>query len=410
MKKPPKEISYEPIFKQFCSERKLAPSSIKLYTNILQKYSDFTGKKLEQLLDEAEDEEEDNVRFRKRKINRYLNEFQQFIEELDYSHNYKTQMMSSVKAFYRHYGVQLPYTMRARSRETKHYETIDDLPTMEEIRRFLEHCSSVYRAMVVLGLSSGMGRAEIASLTFKHFYDSVPLKKYPKSLAELIEKVKDEEDLIPLWKIKRVKTGKPYFTFSTPESVERIIVYLEEINYRFPQYEPKPSDTLFRSVYKNKPLSEDSIGAMLAYINKHNGFRSVNGHYVIRCHTLRKYFATTLEKNKMGLLSTRWLLGHNIDRTTSAYIKADPEALREDYVEIAEQLITTNQDVIVLDKYKEIKHEIDEIKGELGDLVISSGRVPKAIQEYIEELEDLLGKYQNKEPSEEDTLYDDAEI
>lgn len=67
----------------------------------------------------------------------------------------------------------------------------------------------------------------------------------------------------------------------------------------------------------------------------------------MRTHNLRKFFATTLEKNKVPHLTSRWLLGHTIDPTTDAYFKADPESLKPDYLEVVDQLTTNKQKVIV---------------------------------------------------------------
>ncbi len=48
----------------------------------------------------------------------------------------------------------------------------------------------------------------------------------------------------------------------------------------------------------------------------------------------------------MPHLMTRWLMGHKLDPTTSAYFKADPETLKEEYIQIVEQL-NVNQDIKV---------------------------------------------------------------
>ena len=364
LKKPPKEVENEEIFKEFCSNRELAPRSITLYANILQMYSDFTGLTLEELIDEAEDEEDLNVRYRRRKINKYLNDFKQHIE--DYSYNYKQQIMTSVKAFYNEYDIQLPRSRRAKSRKSKPPETIADLPTMDEIRKFIEHCNTTYKAIVTLGLSSGMSRAELSNLTFKHFYDAIPLEKYPNDIHELIEKTKEKGDFVPFWNITRIKTGKKYFTFSSPESVDRILDYLEELNFKNPDFIPNPEDYFLRNTSSNKHINADNMGALLPYINRVNGFRQVNGRYVVRCHTLRKYFATTLERNKVPHLTTRWLLGHSIDNTTSAYFKADPESVKEDYLDVIDELSIKEVEVktITTDGYDKLLEKIEKLEAD----------------------------------------------
>ena len=356
----------EPIFKEFCGNRELAENSIRLYKVYLQKYSDFTGKKLEELIEEAEDEEDNGIRLRKRKITKYLNDFKRYIDETDYSESYKKNSLVSIKAFYNEYDIQLPKNKRRKTRsDKKPVETIEDLPTAEEIKMFLEKCNPTYKAILTVGISSGMGRSEIHSLTFKHFYNAIPIEPYPSTIPEILEKLKAKDNLIPLWRIKRVKTGHPYFTFSSPESIEYIIKYLERLNFKFPDYEPDPSDQFFRTLKFNSPLGYHTIGKNYIEVCKSLGIRKVNGKYAVRSHSLRKYFATTLESNKMHHLHTRWLLGHKIDDTTDAYFKADPEALKEDYIDLVDQLTTDKVKVVLVDKYESISQRVDEIENEL---------------------------------------------
>ncbi|MCZ3366659.1 MULTISPECIES: tyrosine-type recombinase/integrase [Methanobacterium] len=369
-------VENEPIFKTFCSNRELAEKSIKIYKYGLQKYSDFTGKTLKELIDEAEDEEDSINRYRKRKIYSYLNNFKLYLDELDIAQYSKNHTMILVRAFYNEFDIQLPRPKKKKSKKARMPETVVVLPTMEEIKRFLEYCNNEYKAIVLMGISSGMGRAEISSLTFRNFYDSIPLEKYPSNIPELIEKVKpkvkQEETFVPLWKIKRIKTDNLYYTFSSPESVERIITYLEDLNHNFPSYEPNPDDKLFRSLISNNPTKPTDISSMFNHIGRKKGFRKVGEHYVVRSHGFRKFFATTLQKNRVPHLTTRWLMGHTIDSTTSAYFKVDPESLREEYIEVVDKLTTDNVQIKIIDKYESLSEQIsyvmERIRQEEGEI------------------------------------------
>ncbi len=362
-------VENESIFKEFCSNRELAEKSIKLYKYALQEYSDFTGKTLEELIEEAEDEEESINRYRKRKIYSYLNEFKLHLDKLDIAQYSKNHKMILIRSFYNEFEIQLPRPKKRKSRKARMPETVVVLPKMEEIKRFLEYCNNAYKAIALMGISSGMGRAEISSLTFKNFYDSIPLEKYPSNIPELIEKVKprvkQEETFVPLWKIKRIKTDNLYFTFSSPESVERIITYLEDLNHKFPSYEPNPDDKLFRSLISNNPTKPTDISSMFNHIGRKKGFRKVGDHYVVRSHGFRKFFATTLEKNRVPHLTTRWLLGHTIEPVASAYFKADPEALREEYIEVVDKLTTDKVQIKIINQFETLSEQIDYIRDRL---------------------------------------------
>ena len=258
-------------------------------------------------------------------------------------------------------------------------ETIEVLPEMDEIRRFMEYCNNAYKAILVMGLSSGMGRAEIISLTFKDLFEAISLKRYPMDIPEIIEKVKQKGNLVPKWKIRRVKTGHLYFTFSSPESIEKILIYLEELHYKFPNFKPTPEDRLFRGLNSNKPLKHSNIGGMFSNMNTRKGGRKTNNLYVLRSHSFRKYFASTLEKNKVPHLITRRLLGHTVDGTTGAYFKIDLEDAKEEYIKVVDQLMTTKQEVIVINNHEDLKQEVDSLKG----LIIERGMLPPEYKEHI---------------------------
>lgn len=389
-----KKVENDPIFDTFCSNRDLSERTRDLYINNLQKYVDFTDKSLTELLEEAEDEEDEQIRYRKRKINKYLHEFKLQLDNLDYSHAYKTQIMTQVKAFYNEFDIQLPRPKQRKSRNSRKKETIDEIPTMDEIKKFLNHCNSCYRAIITLSLSSGMGRSEIASLTFKHLYEALKLDYYPETLQKIIKEIDAKESYVPIWNIKRVKTGNQYFTFSSPENLDFMIDYLDELLFKHPEYQPKPEDTLFRTLRINTPLTPKNMSVAIYRINHDHGFRkkTINNSYVIHIHTLRKYFATTLEKNKVPHLVTRWLLGHSIDNTTSAYFKADPETLEEDYLEVVDELSTKEV------KVKTITTEgYDNLLEELQKERETRNQENKAKEEKIESLTEKLEKLEKRQ-------------
>jgi integrase len=355
-------VEEEGLFKEFCSNRELSTASIKVYKYALRRYSNFTNKSLEELIEEAEDEEEEGIRLRKRKINQYLTSFKSELKESDLKESSKKHIFMLVIAFYREFDIETPRSKRRKSNKSTNVETIADLPTIEEIQLFLEHCNSTYKAILVTGLSSGMSRAELSSLTFKHFFDALSLEQYPETLKELIKEIKTKPDSILFWNIKRVKTGNNYFTFSSPESLDRITLYLEELYHRYPDYKPNLEDNLFRSTPTNKSISAGTIGSVFSYINRSYGFRKVNNRFVIRCHNLRKYFATTLEKNKVPHLTTRWLLGHSIDNVTNAYFKPDPETIKNDYLNVVNHLTTNKVEIKLINQFEDLQGQIEEIR------------------------------------------------
>lgn len=352
-------VENDSLFQDMCSNRSLAESSIKRYKLVLQKYVDFNRMTLEELLTEAEDDEDTIPRLRKRKITERLSKFKEYLNQENNSNYYINHQLSLVRSFYFEFDIQLPQIRRSKTRKDKKQETIEDLPNMVDIRKSLEHSNTTYRAIILLMLSSGMSRSEIPSLTFKHLYDGIPLKKYPNNLDKLIDAIESKEDLVIYWRVERVKTGNKYFTFSSPETSDFILKYLKELHRACPDYIPKPDDILFRP--NNIPITPDSLSQMFKRINKRAGLKKNDGKLTVRPHLLRKVFSTTLERNKFPHLYTRWLMGHSIDSTTAAYFKADPEALKEDYIQIINHLTVTQEidpKTVTSEGYKELKAEL----------------------------------------------------
>ena len=61
-------IKIDPLYKEYVLNRNLKPETIRSYNWKLRIYCEVTGLSLTQLIEEAEDDEDNLIRFRKRKI------------------------------------------------------------------------------------------------------------------------------------------------------------------------------------------------------------------------------------------------------------------------------------------------------------------------------------------------------
>lgn len=372
-------IEDEKIFKDFCKIRGIRKSTIELYRGNLQKYVNFTGKTLEELIDEADEEEELGSRLRKRKITQYLMDFKEYLDTTDLAESTKDYNIKLVRSFYSEYDIQLPKAFRRKKRSDSTKDILyEDLPTIGDISHLLKYLNATYKSITLLCLSSGMSRSEIASLTFKNFYDAISLDPYPESMKELLNRLSELNNLVPLWKITRVKTDKAYFTFSSPEALDAIVAYLKEFNRKFKDYDPKHTDAIFRTKF-NEPIKTFGISEMYRKANERAGFENVGKYSYITPHALRRVFASTLERNKMPHLMTRWLMGHTLDKTTSAYFKADPMAIKEEYLQVLDQITTDQVEIkIIKTEYDDIKQRLIEDL-DLDSVVMETEKIRKRI-------------------------------
>jgi integrase len=361
-------IRKDPFFIDYCENRNIKDTTVEVYVIAFQKYTTLLNRTLPELIDEAELEEERAVRLRKRKIKQYLLAFKQHLDKENYSDNYKRNLTNCIRTFYTEYDIQLPKRFRNKSRNDRKQVLYEDLPTMQDISHILKYANLTYKAIILLGVSSGMSRAEICSLTFKDLFDAIPLDPYPETLKELVVRVGEIDNLIPLWKVQRQKTGNNFFTFSSPEASDRILDYLKDLDRRVIRYTKdtridlkfkfSPDTQLFVNKSLN-PLTDFAMTTNFVRLNQKAGFELVDNRYPIRPHSLRKVFASTLEKNKMPHLMTRWLMGHTQDTTTTAYFKADPQAIREEYIQVLNHLTTNQVEIKLVETYQEIKQRLD---------------------------------------------------
>jgi hypothetical protein len=55
-------------------------------------------------------------------------------------------------------------------------------------------------------------------------------------------------------------------------------------------------------------------------------------------------------------------MGHSIDSTTASYFKADPEAVKQEYITILDHLTTDKVQIKLVNQYDDIKQEVQNIK------------------------------------------------
>lgn len=370
------------LFKSFIQNRGLKESTIKKYHRHLVIYCEFLNKTPTEIIDEAERDEDKAIRMRNRSIKKYLLNFKSYLETKNYSKINISTIITTIRTFYKEYDIILP------DMHLKHgikNESIEDIPSKEDISKALNFANIKYQALILLISSSGMGSAEVRSLTYHDFLKSIseyverPVNSIV-SIGDIIQELEYNNDqsiiLVPCFKIIRVKTGTPIITFCTPECLTRLLEYLKQ------DPPTKLTDPLFRTL-EGKPLRDNVIARYFQTLNKKCGFGKTNRQVKFRSHAVgRKYFATTLI-NKVGLqqITIDFFLGHSLGKTSTAYFKADPESLKEQYLTCIEDLS--------IEKIKVQVHDIDsEDKKELKDLRKTVDRLQQIVdnQNFVDKL------------------------
>ena len=338
------------ILKEFSKTRRLKKSTEEQYKIALKIYSEFNEKTLHELLIEAEQEEENGIRWKHRKLKKRLLNFRNYVYD-NYVQKTAEHKFALIKTFYTHYEIEvlnLP-TLNKKNIQQSHPINFKDLPDKKIIKQSLKIANPLMRAIILFMSSSGCARTETLNLTIADYLNATRQYHNTNDISKAISLMYDK-DIIPTFFLPRQKTNKTYFTFCSPEANTEII------NYLLTRENLSPEDKLFKS---NKSYFERHF----ARINTRLNLGKVGAHNRFKSHMLRKFHASRLYNDGMSLEEIDALQGRGKDPTHTAYFLEDPDKLREKYIQHMDA-ITINLDVNNLDikspEYVKLETEIVE--------------------------------------------------
>ena len=207
--------------------------------------------------------------------------------------------------------------------------------------------------------SSGSARTEMLNLTVQDLIESTRLYHNTNDIYEVLNILKDHDDVVPTFKIKRQKTDKWYYTFCSPEAVTAIVNYLLSIK--------KPihnEDQLFQ-------YHEVTVCYKFQEINDELGLGKKGTYNRFRSHMLRKFHASNLKNHGMSKEDINEMQGKGQNLVDEAYFFDDPNILREKYIEHMDA-VTINLDVNNIDiksqEYLELEQKLKEKEAEVKEM------------------------------------------
>lgn len=303
------------LFNQFCVDRNIKSNTRKGYMSAICKYEEFHNEDIDFLIEEAQTEERENVLLKNRKIKNRLISFRNYLFEIKLSNNTIKTYFSRVKTFYKHFEVEVPDLPNVKY--NSEYETnYFDIPSKEHIKKVLEISPLNFQALILFMSSSGTAIAETLSLSVNDFLLSVDeYIEEENDICSILKQLKNKNNIIPTFYIKRQKTNKYYYTFCSSEATKKIIDYL------LSRKNLTKKDKLF-------PFSDSYIINTFQKLNDKMkwGFR---GKYrFFRSHTLRKFHASNI-----GLSAEHidMLQGRSKTSIHETYIKTNPKQLKKIY-------------------------------------------------------------------------------
>lgn len=364
------EIENDKYFKKYIRSRGIRKSTKRVYITRIKTYTNFTGKTPTQLIKEADKEQDKGIKRYNRKINDYILDYVDYCKENDKAIQTIKLNIDTINSFYKYFDIDPP-TIRGLLKKDPENLSFEKLPEMQTIEHALTVCKPRERAILLLQLSSGMGSAEIRSLTCKHFIDAfseyIDLDRYDKkNLLKVATHLKDKnEEMIGTWKIVRIKTGMPYITFNSPESSRALINY---VLYRYEMNKHiKSLDRPFFVNQFNRAVNKEAMTRMYNRINDNSGlgYRN-NKRRTLTSHIPRKIFTTNLYRAGLDKLAIDWMLGHKINEVTESYFKTNIQDLKKLYMNAVEYLTIEKVKIkrVAAKEIKDIVRELDTVKHE----------------------------------------------
>ena len=376
---------------QFFIDRNSSKATQDHYKAAVKLYEGTIGKTLDELIDEADAEEEDGIRWKRRKLKTYLMEFRNHLYA-NKAQGTARQYFVDIQTIYRHFEIELQPlpTLAAKSVDKTYELDYDDILTKEEIIDAYYEATNVVKCIILLASSSGLSKVDLLNLTVSDFIKACGCKN--DNLAEQLDFLKHQHKLIPCFKGTRQKTNKSYITFCSPEATEHIVQYLigrnAEIQKAYEQGESIESqlncdDKLF-------DISNSHLSFMLRNINDKLNLGKVGKNTKFRMHMLRKFHSTTLINIENGFTveEVDTLQGRSQDKTHRAYFHNSREKLYNKYLLYVDELMLfSSLNDVTKEEYEKVKKENEEYNKKLGEQ-------QKTIEKIIEnqkQLEAMLG-------------------
>ena len=327
-------ILNDPLFQQFTIERNLKPESKRNYKKSLFRYCEYNQMTLTELYDEADHEEEMGVRAKNRKIVQRLRGFRTYLIQQEYASITITHYYASAKSFYTHFLIEVPNipTIKLPQKQV----TIEQIPTKDNLNELLAMTNNLkHKAIIYFMAASGTARNELSSITIQDFIDATQEYHNSTNIYDVILELEKQDNIIPIFKLTRIKTDYIYYTMITPEATNHLIRYLRTR----PLKRLRPTQTLF-------DIKPNSITIFFERLSKKAGYPS----NFLHPHSLRKYHSDILQDWDL----TNRLQGRKPPHLRETYDKVNPQKLKKKY--------TKHIEALTLNPTRLITIESDEVK------------------------------------------------
>ena len=391
------EIEGDPAFQYYQDKHDISESTMTGYINALQRYVEYTGLTLTELIKEAEDEETKNIPKEKRQVGIRLRGFRKHLKALDLAPASIRRMLAGVKSFYVNgYSIELPKLGKDRALAGKVKQENKGIPSKEEITKVLDIADMREKAIILGITSSGLSTKDFVNLRVKDFREGY-----------------DEETGITTLDLRRAKTAQDFVTFFSAEATAGINEYLRWRERDKPITLHKDildswekhgiyggDDYLICKKYipgayletRNEELrreSESGLQPVFRQLSNRAGIARSKGTWnMFRAHKLRSWFYSQMLNNSCPQDIAEVFMGHvsKLGSSGGTYYSAIIPKLKEAYLEFMPHLSLLSPvetKVIMSQSYKELKAQNEAIKEEMEKLKLDTEKKEDAMEELM---------------------------
>lgn len=349
------------LIKEYCTAKGLKKSSIQTVTYMLEHYERFQEATLEELILEAEQEEDAGIRWKHRKLKKRLIAYTNHLQKTMMYSSAKVYLLTA-KAFYKHFEIEVHQTPPLNKKNSNLPVPISfkDLVDKDIIKQSLEITTPLLQGVILFMVSSGCSRKETMSLKIRDYIESVDDYCKGMDFYERLKFLVENDDVVPTFRLKRQKTNKYYYAFCSPEASQKIAYYLIIRCHQSYDLDEKLFD-----------IGLPHLSTKFARINDHLGLGKKGTFNRFRPHMLRKFHASALLNDGMSMDDVNSLQGKSKNKTDEAYFFDDPDKLKMKYLSHV-NAVTINSEVNNIDlkspEFIELERKLKEKEVEVEDM------------------------------------------
>lgn len=344
--------------------------TIENYGVALKEYCEYTNKSPTQMIEEAREDIKSGKLMDERRIFEEFLRFVAFMNSTKMSPNTKRLRICGIASFFKNFYIEVPTS--AVSIPAEPLKENIKIPEREDIQEALKIADLLERAVVLVGVASGLSAEDICNLKVRDFKEGF-----------------DSKTGITTLQLRREKTRIDFVTYLTPEASQAVYDYLEKYRNRSV---PETHKERFDQIRKQKIQDEDGYLFILRkipeefFLTGNEELRKIRprqfleiygrlaqkakkeskrGWNLIRSHNMRKFFYTQLRNAGADADFAELLMGHKIGGVKTAYYPSKFREYKNLYLKFVPFLTIQKENLITeTPEFQQLTEEVQKLKSE----------------------------------------------